>query len=156
MNEDGFRRELFRLDGIAEVMAILNAGTAEDAQDVLSRLRGGLRHAMEEAGRDALAGFTNHSGGAAGCDIAWDEESSRFGVVSKHWYRGARTPCGNVPMSDTDFLESEGQAKEAARRMNREWSRNARVQNLVRRNWCQAKYADAVYAVGTVQWEAPV
>lgn len=101
---------------------------------------GAERHVPLRRGRRALAGFVNHSGGATGTDRAWDVESSRFGAVSKHWYRGRRTPFGNAPMSDADFIEPEETAQEAARRMCRIWSRNVHVQDLVRRNWCQANF----------------
>ncbi|MCR5257647.1 MAG: hypothetical protein K6E40_05775 [Desulfovibrio sp.] len=156
MNKDGSCRERFRPEGAPEAAHPLNATTAGKMQDALARFRGVLRQVIAEEGRRALAGFVNHSGGATGSDRAWDVESSRFGAVSKHWYRGCRTPFGNAPMSDADFIESEETVQEAARRMCRSWSRNAQAQDLVRRNWCQAKYADAVYAVGRIQRTAPV
>ncbi len=155
MNGNGIRKDGACSDGMPVAGTPLNGEAEKAVKAVLARFRGALRRAMAEEGRGALAGFVNHSGGAVGSDHAWDVESRKFGAVSKHWYRGSRTPFGNAPMSDADFLESEETAQAAARRMCRGWSRNPWVQNLVRRNWCQAKYADAVYAVGHIQWERP-
>ncbi len=153
MDGNGFGGEAPNHEGIPATGPALDAEATRAVKVELDRFRGALRRAMAAEGRGALAGFVNHSGGAVGSDHAWDVESKKFGAVSKHWFRGARTPFGNAPMSDADFLESEETAQAAARRMCRSWSRNPWVQNLVRRNWCQAKYADAVYAVGHIQWE---
>jgi len=155
MDGNGIRKDGSCSDGMPVAGVPLNGEAEKAVKAAMARFRGAIRRAMAEEGRGVLAGFVNHSGGAVGSDHAWDVESRKFGAVSKHWYRGSRTPFGNAPMSDADFLESEETAQAAARRMCRGWSRNPWVQNLVRRNWCQAKYADAVYAVGHIQWDRP-
>ncbi len=131
----------------------LDALPADRAAAVMEDFARVLREEAARTSRTALADFVNHSGGALGSDRAWGEEAGRFGAVSKHWYRGRRTPFGNAPMTDADFAESLGKATEAARLLGRYWSPKEWVQNLVRRNWCQVKYSDEIFAVGHVLWE---
>ncbi len=95
----------------------------------------------------ALTGYVNHSGGAIGADTEWGSVGHTYGVVSKHYYHGNKTPNGNTPVSEEDFAEG----KEAVYRANKTlWRRPEKVMDLLARNWMQVKNAEAVFAVGVI------
>jgi hypothetical protein len=39
--------------------------------------------------------YVNHSSGAVGSDSYWGAIGEKYGVVSEHYYYGAKTPNGN-------------------------------------------------------------
>lgn len=93
----------------------------------------------------ALAGYVNHSGGAVGADSYWGEAGARFGVESRHYWHGKRTPNGNTEVTPDQFAEGREMVLRANRRLNRA---PEKYMDLLARNWMQVKNADAVFAVG--------
>lgn len=91
--------------------------------------------------------YINHSGGATGADYEWDRQGEPYGVVSRHYWHGRRTPCGNVEISHEDFEEGCRHVLYANRVLHRYPERHI---NLLARDWCQVKYADAVFAIGNL------
>ena len=92
--------------------------------------------------------YENHSGGAKGSDSYWGEVGELYGVTSNHYYDGEKTLNGNRQISEEDRIEGQQKATEAARQM---YGLRGEVKNpLLIRDWAQVKYADAVYAIGTI------
>jgi hypothetical protein len=52
-----------------------------------------------------LVGYINHSGGADGSDSVWGEVGEKYGVVSRHYYHGEKTPKGNVEITESQYQE---------------------------------------------------
>ena len=51
--------------------------------------------------------YINHSGGAVGADFEWGRQGAKYGVVTRHYWHGCRTPYGNVEITEEDsFLMS--------------------------------------------------
>ena len=92
-----------------------------------------------------LEGYVNHSGGAVGSDTYWGEVGAMYGVVSRHYWHGRRTPNGNTEVSIADFEEGKGKVLLANRTLNR---RPDGYMDLLARNWMQVREADAIFAVG--------
>lgn len=92
--------------------------------------------------------YVNHSGGARQADSYWGEIGEKYGVISKHYYHGTKTPNGNTVQSDADFKEGLTKVKKAAQDMGRVWS--DKYADLLARNWNQVKYADEVFAVSSI------
>lgn len=92
--------------------------------------------------------YVNHSGGAVGADYEWGRQGAQYGVVSRHYWHHSRTPYGNVEISEADFEEGCRQVLHANRVLHR---RPERYMDLLARDWCQVKYADAVYAIGRLK-----
>ncbi len=97
----------------------------------------------------ALSGSVNHSGGDIGSDTEWEETGKMYGVVSKHYYHGNRTPRGNTLVSEEDFKEGLEKVRKAAVSLGRHTS-NPAILDLLGRNWMQVKNADAVFAIGII------
>src|SRR6188768_200332 len=107
------------------------------------------------------ADFTNHSGGAEGSDAAWDIIGNKHGFPVHNHYLLSEDPevadaglktKGVKPVVVTSSDQIEGQQKVtlAARKMGRiEHNHQVRNTKLIR-NWSQVKYADAIFAVGTI------
>jgi predicted NAD-dependent protein-ADP-ribosyltransferase YbiA (DUF1768 family) len=93
--------------------------------------------------------YTNHSGGAIGADSAWGDIGAEYGVKSNHYYKD-KTPKGNTPITQAQFIEGVEKAKQAASDLGRTWSNKPFVQGLLSRNWQQVKNADAIFAIGTI------
>ncbi len=97
--------------------------------------------------------YIMHSGGAHGSDVIWGFISQLFGVGSiRHYWTGVnnsqKTPYGNVEISKEDYEQGVTKVTQAGKAM---YGLNGMVRNpLLIRNWCQVKYADAVFAVGTL------
>ena len=89
--------------------------------------------------------FVNHSGGAVGADYEWDRLGVKYGVVSRHYWHGKRTPYGNVEISEADFEEGRQHVLKANETLHR---RPEKYMNLLSRDWCQVKYSEAVFAIG--------
>ena len=96
-------------------------------------------------GNDKKENYTNHSGGAVGSDFEWGRQGAKYGVVSRHYWHGRRTPYGNVEILETDFEEGFRHVLQANCRLRR---RPERYMNLLARDWCQVKYSEAVFAIG--------
>ena len=92
--------------------------------------------------------YTNHSGGAVGADFEWGRQGAKYGVVSRHYWHGKRTPYGNVEITEEEFEEGRQHVLYANRVLHR---RPEKYMDLLVRDWCQVKYSDAVYAIGYLQ-----
>lgn len=95
--------------------------------------------------------FTNHSGGAIGSDTFWDLTARRYGFNNhNHYWLNNKTPIGNVEISKDDEIEGQLKATIAARQMGRiEETHQVRDERIIR-NWCQVKYAEAIFAIGKI------
>lgn len=92
--------------------------------------------------------FTQHSGGAKGSDSVWDDVGKAYGISSpKHYYHGAKTPRGNVEISQADFEEGKEHVFEANATLHR---RPERYLDLLSRNWKQVKESDGIFAIGNL------
>lgn len=89
-----------------------------------------------------------HSGGAVGADYEWARQGAPYGVIPRHYWHRRRTPFGNVEISEADFDEGVQQVLLANQSLHR---RPERYMDLLARNWCQVKYADAVFAIGRIK-----
>lgn len=89
--------------------------------------------------------YINHSGGAVGADYEWGIKGAKYGVVSRHYWYGRRTPFGNVEITEAEFEEGQRHVLFANRVLHR---RPERYMNLLARDYCQVKYADAIFAIG--------
>ncbi len=93
---------------------------------------------------------TLHSGGAIGSDHQWGIQGADYGVIPYHYYLGEPTPYGNTRISEADAIEGLGKATVAARQMGRIEPNQFIRNHLIIRNWCQVKYAEAVFAITTM------
>ena len=89
--------------------------------------------------------YINHSGGAVGADYEWSKQGATYGVVSRHYWYGQCTPYGNVKVSEEDFEEGQRRVLLANRVLHR---RPERYMSLLARDYCQVKYAEAIFAIG--------
>jgi anti-sigma28 factor (negative regulator of flagellin synthesis) len=90
--------------------------------------------------------FTNHSGGAIGADMMWDTIGREFGFTNhNHYWANAKTPGGNVQLTDAQLAEGVVHAKAAAKVLGRPW--NDKFANLLGRNWYQVKNSTQVVAI---------
>lgn len=105
----------------------------------------------EPAPITSISELTNHSGGAIGADIEWDNIGKEFGLVdTKHYWMNNKTPHGNVEITKEDMVEGQKKVTEAARQMGRiDPTHQVRDERLIR-NWSQVKYSDAIFAVTTL------
>lgn len=100
--------------------------------------------------------YTLHSGGAYGADTFFGEMCTKYNVEQKHYYLGERNeynaPNGNIHITPED--EEEGKYK-VAKAANYIWGYQYETMKDPRliRNWCQVKYADAVYAVTNAKFQ---
>ena len=121
--------------------------------EILMKVRSEIR--AENQNKDTkpttMEEITNHSGGANGADISWDQIGQTHGVVNHmHYFLGTRNnnnaPHGNTPVLEKDV--DEGKVT-AARAGNQLYGINNRAMSDTRliRNWSQVKYSDSVFAV---------
>lgn len=95
--------------------------------------------------------FINHSGGAVGSDTMWDKVGTIYGYINHiHYWMNNKTPNGNTEITESDSFEGQVKATEAARRLGRIGETHQVRDERIIRNWCQVKYSDAIYAIGTV------
>jgi len=96
-----------------------------------------------------ISDITMHSGGADGSDTKWELIGREFGLDKvNHYYHGDVTPRGNFPITDEDYQEGIEKATIAARQMGRIGPTHTVRSSLIIRNWCQVKYAKAIFAIG--------
>mgnify|MGYP007085180442 FL=1 len=62
-----------------------------------------LEEADDNDTENAVTTYVNHSGGAIGSDTMWGEIGEEYGVVSNHYYHGAKTPNGNIEITEEQF-----------------------------------------------------
>ena len=92
--------------------------------------------------------FVNHSGGAIGSDTMWGEIGEEYGVVSNHYYHGAKTPNGNIEITEEQFERGKQHVYKANETLHR---RPDKYMNLLARNWIQVENSDAVFAIGQLK-----
>ena len=97
-----------------------------------------------------------HSGGAIGSDTAWETIGRTFGLIEFNHYfiKGFETPRGNVGMTLTEdmYRKIDEDLKRANKTLKRFFpTRNAYVNNLLRRNWFQVSNSDAVFAISRIE-----
>lgn len=92
--------------------------------------------------------YVNHSGGAVGADYEWGRQGEPYGVISRHYWHYHRTPYGNMEITEADFDEGIQHVLQANLKLHR---RPGRYLDLLARDWCQVKYADAVFAIGQIK-----
>lgn len=88
--------------------------------------------------------YTNHSGGAKGADMKWDEIGRRYGVIDHVHWRPAdleRLPDKAKNEMGTDVFK----ASIALRR-----PLGFKGVELIQRNWLQVRYGDAVFAIAHI------
>lgn len=106
--------------------------------------------------------YTNHSGGAALSDTEWDQIGREFGVVNHNHYREPGVTALDssklrnagikpVTISEADYNEGIDKATNAMRIMFKDSANKTARSNYIIRNWAQVKYADAIYAIGTIK-----
>lgn len=88
--------------------------------------------------------YINHSGGAIGADYEWGCQGAKYGVVTRHYWHGKRTPHGNVRITEEEYEEGRQHVLHANRVLHR---RPEKYMDLLARDWCQVKYAEAVFAI---------
>jgi exodeoxyribonuclease-5 len=108
------------------------------------------------------ASFTNHSGGASGSDALWDQIGRKYGVVNHRHYREPESKSVDsetlskagvkpVNISEEDYNEGIAKATNAMRMMFKDSQYKTARSPYIVRNWAQVKYADAIYAIGTIK-----
>lgn len=98
--------------------------------------------------------FTNHSGGAFGSDIEFDNIGKEYGFDRhNHYYYGDisdnNAPHGNTRINARIYNEGKIKAAEAAKR---NWGYDGETMSDPRlvRNWSQVKNSTGVYAISTI------
>lgn len=93
------------------------------------------------------AEFTNYSGGAIGGDTVWAEVGKEYGLGKQVDY----TPATLKKLTSEQLQEVESAYQKAVKDLGRKpLAADTYSGGLVRRDYLQAKAADAVYAVGTL------
>ena len=107
-----------------------------------------LEEADENDTENAVTTYVNHSGGAIGSDTMWGEIGEEYGVVSNHYYHGAKTPNGNIEITEEQFERGKQHVYKANETLHR---RPDKYMNLLARNWIQVENSDAVFAIGQLK-----
>lgn len=107
-----------------------------------------LEEANENDTENAVTTYVNHSGGAIGSDTMWGEIGEEYGVVSNHYYHGAKTPNGNIEITEEQFERGKQYVYKANETLHR---RPDKYMNLLARNWIQVENSDAVFAIGQLK-----
>lgn len=100
--------------------------------------------------------YVLHSGGAIGADITWEITGRRFGLTEFNHYfiEGYRTPKGNASIKMTDELMKviDKDLVKANKSLKRSYpTRNAYINNLLRRNWFQVANSDSVFGISRIE-----
>jgi hypothetical protein len=83
-----------------------------------------------------LKGYINHSGGAIGSDSVWGIIGKQYGVESKHYYIGEKTPRGNTEITEQKAITTAKKKVEGTLKpLGRNKSTSVRISNLIARNW---------------------
>ena len=101
-----------------------------------------------------MSEYTNHSGGAQGADMEWENQGIRYGVKTNAYSFGnhSQKSKNQCKLTLEELKEGATQAEKASHTLKRPWKYiedKPYVKNLISRNWFQVKNADCVYAVGT-------
>ena len=97
-----------------------------------------------------------HSGGAIGADITWEITGRQFRLTEFNHYfmEGYKTPKGNSSIKMSDKLERliDTDLIKANKTLKRSYpTRNAYVNNLLRRNWFQVEKSESVFAISRIE-----
>ena len=93
--------------------------------------------------------YTNYSGAAPGADTVWAEIGKEFGIGKQRDF--IPEDLDNPRLTTENKQEIENAYQQAVRDLGRhELNPNTRGGKLVRRDYLQAKAADAIFAVGTI------
>jgi hypothetical protein len=99
------------------------------------------------------------SGGASGADVTWGNAAASVGHQVVHWsFKGHKShdPDNTYILTDDELHEADDFLKEANLTLKRRLNFKKRFIKLLQRNWFQVKYADSVYAVGTLNENAVI
>jgi hypothetical protein len=89
--------------------------------------------------------YTNHSGGAKGADMKWDEVGRKYGVTEHvHW-----RPQDLYQLPEDVLAQMKYDVRMAAKVLMRPFEGFKGVE-LIHRNWLQVKYGDAIYAIAHI------
>ena len=97
------------------------------------------------------------SGGAAGADVAWGNEAIKAGHQVIHWsFEGHKSqdPANSYILTQEELDEANDYLREANLTLKRRLDFNKFYIKLLQRNWYQVKYADTVFAIGTLNEKA--
>jgi len=100
------------------------------------------------------SGYVNHSGGAAGADMAWETVGLQYKVHTVSYSFPKHNQYGQNPylLSERELNEGYQHVLDASTALHRPVYRLSHyVRNLLSRNWFQVKYAEAVFAIGELQ-----
>ena len=93
--------------------------------------------------------YTNYSGAAPGADTVWAEIGKEFGIGKQRDF--IPEDLDNPRLTAENKQEIENAYQQAVRDLGRrELNPNTRGGKLVRRDYLQAKAADAIFAIGTI------
>jgi hypothetical protein len=99
------------------------------------------------------------SGGAAGADHAWGLVAADNGHSVIHFTFSNHRPATDQNLqllSQTELYEADAYVAKAAKSMKRRYpSAKDMVNNLLRRNWYQVRFAESVYAVAKLEVDDP-
>jgi hypothetical protein len=100
--------------------------------------------------------YVLHSGGAVGSDTIWETTGKRFGLSEFNHYfiEGYKTPRGNASIKMTDELKNviDADLIKANKSLRRSYpTKNAYVNNLLRRNWFQVANSDSIFAISRIE-----
>lgn len=99
------------------------------------------------------------SGGAAGADVTWGDNAFKAGHQVVHWsYKGHKShdPDHTFLLDEEELSEANDYLIEANLTLKRKLDFKKRYIPLLQRNWYQIKYADRVYAVGSLNEKAVI
>lgn len=105
---------------------------------------------------EALTGNICLSGGAVGSDLQWGMNAGRDGQGVIHWsfpkHRSDAPKQEIVVLSQEQLEKADSALLRASKSIKRPWpgKRSLNVKSLLRRNWYQVQWSDAVYAVSTI------
>jgi hypothetical protein len=96
------------------------------------------------------------SGGAVGADLMWGKVAQAMGHTVIHWsfarHRSNAKPENLFPIPQDDLCIADRDLFKVAKVLHRSFPQHKyTVANLLRRNWFQIRWSDALYAVGKFQ-----
>jgi len=96
--------------------------------------------------------YVNHSGGAQGSDMEWENQGLKYGVktIAYSFEGHSQYSKGRHILSEKELAEGAEHAEKASHTLMRPWKHieHNYVKNLLSRNWFQVKNADTIFAVG--------
>lgn len=97
-----------------------------------------------------LSNITCHSGGAIGSDTYFEQIGNKYGVKTKAYsYKTSyHNSESKIEISEEDFLEGIKEVNKSIKILKR--FNSGKYINLLARNWCQVKYSDEIFAIGTI------